>query len=310
MSKSGSPRTTGPFMRRNASLLIWLAYVIVPVDAGGLIHGVPLGPIEAFALLIIAWLAVYRERIPGAAVVAADVGRQPRRVGSDPGHQWLSGAILRKRRRDRALRARHGAAGQPIYAGRRSSRLRSRGDRISSGVLQRQHTLQLITDRTSRIGASSNSPQIGPASGGLRRDAHPLRGRAPVERAGVRRRRPRAVGVAGSRPGQQRHFARRWLASSECHVLLSLRSSASVLRRDAARRSPEAVRFDDRAHAAGTPVADDGEACAPCDQDRRGRLCAGMADVAVRDERPPPNRGAAAGCVPRPRVEGRCSRSS
>lgn len=59
---------------RDASLLIWLAYVIVPTDAGGLIHGVPLGPIEAFALLIIAWLAVSGGRIPGAAIGAAMLG--------------------------------------------------------------------------------------------------------------------------------------------------------------------------------------------------------------------------------------------
>ncbi len=59
---------------RYASLLIWTAYVVVPTDAGGLIHGVPLGPIDAFALLMIAWLAAYGGRLAGAAIVATMLG--------------------------------------------------------------------------------------------------------------------------------------------------------------------------------------------------------------------------------------------
>src|SRR5687768_5149157 len=56
---------------RYAGLLIWAAYFVVPTEAGGLIHGVPLGPLEAIALLLIAWLAAYGGRLAGAPIVAA-----------------------------------------------------------------------------------------------------------------------------------------------------------------------------------------------------------------------------------------------
>ncbi len=59
---------------RYAGLLIWTAYVVIPTDAGGLIHGVPLGPIDAIALLMIAWLAACGGRLPGAAIVATTLG--------------------------------------------------------------------------------------------------------------------------------------------------------------------------------------------------------------------------------------------
>ncbi len=59
---------------RYAGLLIWTAYVVIPTDAGGLIHGVPLGPIDAIALLMIAWLAACGGRLPGAAIVATILG--------------------------------------------------------------------------------------------------------------------------------------------------------------------------------------------------------------------------------------------
>jgi hypothetical protein len=55
---------------RYAGLLIWAAYFVVPTDAGGLIHGVPLGPIDTIALLMIAWLAACGGRLPGAPIVA------------------------------------------------------------------------------------------------------------------------------------------------------------------------------------------------------------------------------------------------
>ena len=51
-------------------MLIWIAYFAVPNDAGGLVHGLPLGPLEAAALLMIAWLAATRVRLPGAPLVA------------------------------------------------------------------------------------------------------------------------------------------------------------------------------------------------------------------------------------------------
>lgn len=52
-------------------MLIWLAYFLLPGDAGGFVHGVPIGPVEAAALLMIAWLASVGTRLPGTLVVAA-----------------------------------------------------------------------------------------------------------------------------------------------------------------------------------------------------------------------------------------------
>ena len=46
---------------RHAGLLAWIAYFIVPNDGGGLVHGMPLGPLEATALLALAWLAARNE---------------------------------------------------------------------------------------------------------------------------------------------------------------------------------------------------------------------------------------------------------
>jgi hypothetical protein len=50
--------------------LIWIAYFAIPNDAGGIVHGIPLGPIEAAALLMLAWLGMAGTRLPAAAVVA------------------------------------------------------------------------------------------------------------------------------------------------------------------------------------------------------------------------------------------------
>lgn len=52
-------------------LLTWLAYFLLPNDAGGLIHGLPLGPVEAAALLMLAGLWLIGRRLPGAIVVGA-----------------------------------------------------------------------------------------------------------------------------------------------------------------------------------------------------------------------------------------------
>ena len=51
-------------------MLIWIAYFVVPNDAGGLVHGLPLGPLEAAALLMLAWLGMVGARVPGARLVA------------------------------------------------------------------------------------------------------------------------------------------------------------------------------------------------------------------------------------------------
>ena len=57
--------------RRRTALLIWAAYFIIPSDAGGLAHGLPLGPIEAAALVAIGWLWMFGGRLPMASVAAA-----------------------------------------------------------------------------------------------------------------------------------------------------------------------------------------------------------------------------------------------
>jgi hypothetical protein len=55
---------------RYASLLLWAAYFAVPTDAGGFIRGVPIGPVDTCALLMLAWLAAYGGRLRGARLAA------------------------------------------------------------------------------------------------------------------------------------------------------------------------------------------------------------------------------------------------
>jgi len=57
--------------RRTIALLIWAAYFIIPSDAGGIVGGLPLGPIEAAALLAIGWLALFGGRLTMAPLAAA-----------------------------------------------------------------------------------------------------------------------------------------------------------------------------------------------------------------------------------------------
>ncbi len=56
--------------RRTLAWLIWAAYFIIPSDAGGLVGGLPLGPLEAAALVAIGWLAFQGERLPLAPAAA------------------------------------------------------------------------------------------------------------------------------------------------------------------------------------------------------------------------------------------------
>lgn len=56
--------------RRIIALIIWAAYFTVPSDAGGLVGGWPVGPIEAAALLAIGWLGVFGGRLPFAPLAA------------------------------------------------------------------------------------------------------------------------------------------------------------------------------------------------------------------------------------------------
>lgn len=51
-------------------MLVWAAYFLIPNDAGGLVDGLAIGPIEAAALLAIGWLAVFGGRLRFAAVAA------------------------------------------------------------------------------------------------------------------------------------------------------------------------------------------------------------------------------------------------
>ena len=51
-------------------MLIWLAYFLLPNDAGGFVHGIPLGPVDAAALLMLAWLWKAGVKLPGTVVVA------------------------------------------------------------------------------------------------------------------------------------------------------------------------------------------------------------------------------------------------
>jgi hypothetical protein len=64
--ESRSPRG----VLRHAGLLVWIAFFLVPRATGGIVNGIPAGPIEAAALLAIAWLAARRRRLSGAAGVA------------------------------------------------------------------------------------------------------------------------------------------------------------------------------------------------------------------------------------------------
>lgn len=56
--------------RRLLALSIWAAYFIIPNDAGGIVGGLPLGPIESAALLALGWMAAYGGRVPLAPLAA------------------------------------------------------------------------------------------------------------------------------------------------------------------------------------------------------------------------------------------------
>ena len=57
--------------RHMLPLLIWAAYFLIPCDAGGIVDGLPIGPIEASALLAITWLALYGGTLRFARIAAA-----------------------------------------------------------------------------------------------------------------------------------------------------------------------------------------------------------------------------------------------
>lgn len=72
---------------RYLSLLIWTAYLVVPSDVGGLLQGVPLGPLDAAALLALAWVAAHRQPLPAAPVLAAIIVTVAFTSAALPGHR-------------------------------------------------------------------------------------------------------------------------------------------------------------------------------------------------------------------------------
>lgn len=72
---------------RFASLMIWLVYLLVPTDIGGLLQGIPLGPIDAAALLGLAWVAWHQRPLPAAAVLAAVIAISAMTTFGVPGNR-------------------------------------------------------------------------------------------------------------------------------------------------------------------------------------------------------------------------------
>jgi hypothetical protein len=62
---------TSDSTRRGADALLWTVYALAPSFGAGLVHGVPLGPLGAVALLLIWWLVLVRWRLPGGTTAAA-----------------------------------------------------------------------------------------------------------------------------------------------------------------------------------------------------------------------------------------------
>ena len=54
-----------------AGALLWTAYVACPFGAGGLFSGVPLGPLDAVAVLVVWWLTVGGSRLPDARIAGS-----------------------------------------------------------------------------------------------------------------------------------------------------------------------------------------------------------------------------------------------
>lgn len=61
-------------VRRYASVVAWVAFFVVPRSSSGLVDGLPLGPIEAAALLAVGWVFFAGTRLSGARLVVAALG--------------------------------------------------------------------------------------------------------------------------------------------------------------------------------------------------------------------------------------------
>ncbi|MGH9387094.1 MAG: hypothetical protein ACRD2N_22730 [Vicinamibacterales bacterium] len=51
--------------------IVWVAFLATPRQASGIVNGLPLGPVESAALLVVGWLLLQRARLSGAPFVAA-----------------------------------------------------------------------------------------------------------------------------------------------------------------------------------------------------------------------------------------------
>ena len=60
LAQSPAMIATSDSTRRGADALLWTVYVLAPSFGAGLVHGVPLGPLGAVALLLIWWLVLVR----------------------------------------------------------------------------------------------------------------------------------------------------------------------------------------------------------------------------------------------------------
>jgi hypothetical protein len=56
---------------RFISALVWIAFIVIPRPSSGLVNGVPIGPVEAAALVAIGWLFVRRAHLSGAAAAGS-----------------------------------------------------------------------------------------------------------------------------------------------------------------------------------------------------------------------------------------------
>ena len=63
-------------MKARLAPLVWLAYLVVPIEGWGLFHGRPLAALDAVVLAAFCWLWWVRRSIPfGALAVAALAGK-------------------------------------------------------------------------------------------------------------------------------------------------------------------------------------------------------------------------------------------
>ena len=133
---------------RLPALLIWVAYFVVPNDAGGIVHGIPLGPIEATALLMLAWLGHRPVRaLPGAAVVAILLAVTYAAGAAIPGEGGFRARYFANAAATGGHERSTEFPGTRIHENRSPAGLRRRATRVLPAVFQRQQPLQLLQGR-------------------------------------------------------------------------------------------------------------------------------------------------------------------